>query len=221
MNETFLIPQTWFGRALLAFSRLMAGKAGDFALLKADLFGAKSNSGTDEKLKGVVGYRPDVNLEQLSRLENGSFGKAYADYMFDQNLSPFEVSEDLSEIADRNTFAMRYAITHDMFHVLTGFDTSYAGEIGVLSFAVSQNYSDQFAKGLKLASFLYPILSFGKLKSIRHAKVKGEKMGQKANFLLGERLEDYFEENLETLRERLKIDLTDQMPESGNPGVPA
>ena len=52
-----------------------------------------------------------------------------------------EISQDLREEADSHLFALRYTVTHDIFHVLLGFDTSYAGEMGVFAFTIAQNYS--------------------------------------------------------------------------------
>lgn len=194
--------------AIIAAKRAMTSRPGDFALLKAELFGAKPSPEVAAKLGSVAGYRPPIDIAALSELPTNTFGRHYASWMIEQKLTPFVISDDLADIADRNTLAMRYAITHDMIHVLTGFDTSYAGEIGVLSFAVAQNYSPQFKSGLKIASLLYPLLSLGSFKSIKQAKMDGAELGRRAQFLLGERLEEHFEDDLEALRRNLNLSLT-------------
>ncbi|MEP1604750.1 MAG: Coq4 family protein, partial [Marinomonas sp.] len=150
-------------------------------------------------------YRPKIDLTELAKLPSDTFGKHYATWMTSKKLRPFVISENLSEIADRNTFAVRYAVTHDMLHVLTGFDTSYAGEIGVLSFAVAQNYSPKLEASLKLASVLYPILSLGRFNAIANAKRRGTRFGKEADCLIGLRLEDHFGENLDALRASLGL----------------
>ena len=114
---------------------------GDFALLKADAFGAKANPAIVEKMQQVKGYHPAIDLSKLRQLPPGTFGYEYASYMLHNQLRPLNISPELEDIAQNNVFALRYAVTHDMFHVLLGFDTSYAGEIGVLAFAVEQKYS--------------------------------------------------------------------------------
>lgn len=209
MNEPSGVSGRRLRLAILAVRRAITARPGDFALLKAELFGTKAPPEIDKKLNLVKGYRPQIDIPALSQLPENTFGRHYANWMIEQNLTPFVISEDLTDIADRNTLAMRYAITHDMIHVLTGFDTSYAGEIGVLSFAVAQNYSPQFKTGLKIASILYPILSLGKFQSIKRAKLMGGELGHQAKFILGERLEDYFKEDLDTLRRQLSLSFED------------
>jgi ubiquinone biosynthesis protein Coq4 len=132
---------------------------GDFAILKSDLFEAKVNPTVEAKLQQVVGYHPQINLEELSKYPQGSFGREYAEHMRKNNLKPFNISPELEDVARRNVFALRYVVTHDIFHLLLGFDTSYAGEIGVLAFAAAQNYSKSLKISLLLAKFLYPIIA--------------------------------------------------------------
>ncbi|MEH2039955.1 Coq4 family protein [Nostoc sp.] len=80
-------------------------------------------------------------MNQLSQYPQGTFGREYATYMQANQLKPLNISPELEDVAKRNLFALRYLVTHDIFHVLLDFDTTYAGEIGVLAFAATQNYS--------------------------------------------------------------------------------
>ncbi|MDJ0736688.1 MAG: Coq4 family protein [Nostocaceae cyanobacterium] len=75
---------------------------------------------------------------------------------------------------------LRYVVTHDIFHVLLDFDTSYAGEIGVLAFTVSQNYSKSLKIGFWLAIFLYPIIAPKQIQAIFNHVNKAQKIGIKA-----------------------------------------
>ncbi len=102
--------------------------------------GAKVNPSIADKMEKVRGYYPTIDLSELIQLPPGTFGHEYASYMQRNQLQPINVSPKLTEIPQNNVFALRYAVTHDIFHVLLGFDTSYAG-IGVLAFAVAQKYS--------------------------------------------------------------------------------
>ncbi|MBE9159643.1 hypothetical protein IQ265_22815 [Nodosilinea sp. LEGE 06152] len=192
-------------RAIRTVRSQDATKLGDFALLKADALGAGANPAVMAQLEPVVGYYPPIDLEALSQLPEGTFGYEYAHHMRANHLSPFTVSPALDEVAQRNVFALRYAITHDIFHVLLGFDTSYAGEMGVLAFAIAQNYSRSQRLGLWLASALYPILAPGQTQDILANRRRGLELGQQADFLLGERFEDMWEMPLETVRQRLGL----------------
>lgn len=178
---------------------------GDFAILKSDILGAKVSPEVADKLENVVGYYPTIDLDKLIEYPEGSFGREYAQHMKINNLQSISISPELKDVAQRNVFALRYAITHDIFHVLLGFDTSYAGEIGVLAFAVAQNYSKSLKTGLLLAKILYPIVAPRQIKAIFENQRKGKELGQKANFLLGYRFEEHWNEPLNKVKEDLGL----------------
>ncbi|MBW4565275.1 MAG: hypothetical protein KME32_30155 [Mojavia pulchra JT2-VF2] len=190
-------------KAMLAYKN--SGKLGDFALLKSDFFSAKVAPEVAEKLRSVEGYYPPIDLDKLSQYPPGSFGREYADHMKRNNLKPLNVSPELDEVAKRNVFALRYVVTHDIFHVLLGFDTSYAGEIGVLAFAAAQNYSHSFKISLWLAKLLYPLLAPQQVQAIFVNLQKGRELGNKAKFLLGYRFEDHWQEPINDVRKHLDL----------------
>ncbi len=190
-----------------------SGKLGDFALLKADALGAKANPNLAPKLAGVTGYYPEINVEQLLQYPPGTFGREYAEHLTINKLKPFNVSPEFDAIAQRNVFALRYAVTHDIFHCLLGFDTSYAGEIGVLAFAAAQNYSPSLQLSLTLAKILYPLLAPGQRGAIKANLAKGQELGKQADFLLGYRFEDHWHEPIAEVRLRLGLPATvDEIP---------
>ncbi|MCH9672363.1 MAG: hypothetical protein K0U93_13025 [Gammaproteobacteria bacterium] len=205
MRSAPQLPNNWFLRCLFAIRCARTGRIGDFALLKADLFGSRPSTAARAKLAPLAGYRPNIDLAKLSTLPVNTFGRAYAQWMQSKKLAPITISPELAGLADQNVLAVRYLSTHDMFHVLTGFDTSLAGEIGVLGFARAQNYAFVHRIALALATVLYPVWRPLKLKEILAAKRKGLKMGHKAVFLLGERLEENFEKDLDAYRKQLHI----------------
>ncbi|WP_414551847.1 Coq4 family protein [Anabaena sp. CCY 0017] len=178
---------------------------GDFAILKSELLGAKVSPQVAAKLKAVEGYHPPINLDKLSQYPPGSFGREYADHMQANHLQPFNVSPELEDVAKSNVFALRYAVTHDIFHVLLGFDTSYAGEIGVLAFAVEQNYSKLLKIGLWIAKLLYPILAPQQIQAIFTNMNKGRYLGENAEFLLGYQFEEHWTESIAEIRKCLSI----------------
>ena len=194
-----------FKQLYRALQALKSENLGDGAILKADAFGAKANPAIESKLENVVGYHPPIDIETLIQYPKGSLGYEYARHMQENHLKPFNVSPGLEEIAQRNVFALRYAITHDIFHVLLGFDTSYAGEIGVLAFAQAQNYSPQLNISLALAKIIYPILAPQQVKEIVANIRKGQELGKKAKFLLGVRFEEYWDESLTSVKAELGL----------------
>ncbi|GAX38715.1 Coq4 family protein [Nodularia sp. NIES-3585] len=178
---------------------------GDFAILKSELSGAKVSPEVASKLQAVVGYHPPIDLEKLSQYSPGSFGREYAEHMQANHLQSFNISPELEEVARQNTFALRYAVTHDIFHVLLGFDTSYAGEIGVLAFAVEQNYSKSLKIGLWIAQLLYPILAPEQIQAILTNLHKGRELGKNADFLLGYRFEEHWLDSIAEVRKCLGL----------------
>jgi ubiquinone biosynthesis protein COQ4 len=190
---------------LKAIQSKNSGNLGDFAILKADALGAKVDPAVATQLRSVVGYHPPIDLEQLGRLPEGTFGRVYADHMQANQLQSFNVSPELAAVAQRNVFALRYAVTHDIFHVLLGFDTSYAGEIGVLAFAAEQGYSQSLQLSLKVARILYPILAPQQRQAIAANLQRGRELGREAKFLLGYRFEDHWEEPIDVVKAELGL----------------
>jgi ubiquinone biosynthesis protein COQ4 len=178
---------------------------GDFAILKADALGAKVDPAVASQLRSVVGYHPPIDLEQLRQLPEGTFGRTYADHMQANQLKSFNVSPELEDVAQRNVFALRYAVTHDIFHVLLGFDTSYAGEIGVLAFAAEQEYSKSLRLSLQLARVLYPMLAPQQRQAIAANLEQGRELGRKAKFLLGYRFEDHWAQPIDAVKAELGL----------------
>lgn len=193
---------------LKAARMLRAGVAtGDAAILKADAAGVRAAPEAEAKLDAVRGYLPRIDIAALRALPDGTLGREYARMLDDGGLTPFTVSEGFDpEILRRNTFAARLAVTHDMFHVLMGFDTTWAGEMGVLAFTAAQGYSRmQRWIGLPLATLLYPIFSPRMAPAIFRALRRGWRMGKRARFLLGVRLEEMFDRPVADLRAEFGI----------------
>lgn len=179
---------------------------GDIAVLKADAFGVDVRPELRSRLDAVRGYVPEVDLDALARLPRSTFGRALADFMRANHLSPFRITGEIDdEMRRRNAFGIRYATTHDMFHVLLGFDTSWAGELGVLGFAVGQRYSAWQRLAAVLAWLIYPLRSGLAIPSLWRAWRRGLRAGRRAPFLLGVRLEDRFGDDLEALRGELGL----------------
>lgn len=198
---------------LRSFQRFLRGlrrgdlPKGDLTILKCDAFGVRGRPEIERRLGAVKGYAPRIDLDRLRALPDGTLGREYARLLDAQGYAPFEVSGELEpELVARNTFGLRIAATHDIVHVLTGFDTSWAGEMGVLGFSVSQDYSRaQRWFALPVATLLYPILAPGRITAIFRSLREGLRMGARAEFVLGRRLEEDFERPVDELRRELGI----------------
>ena len=81
-----------------------------------------------------------INLQKLNELPDGSLGKVYSTHMLNLGLDP-EFFKNI-EIVDGITLGMmRLRQTHDLWHVMTGFDTSVPGELGLQAFMLAQTDS--------------------------------------------------------------------------------
>ncbi|MFO0573145.1 MAG: Coq4 family protein [Polyangia bacterium] len=80
---------------------------------------------------------PPPDLEVLARLPEGTLGRCFAERMLAQGLKvvfypEFPVVDDLSYIE------MRLRSTHDVWHTVTGFGITPAGELGLQAFMLAQ-----------------------------------------------------------------------------------
>lgn len=129
-------------------------------------------------------YRPGRIDRNIETYAPGTLGRAYLQYMRDNNLDPdfYEVLPTDSEI---NFVRTRIRETHDIWHVITEFKTDNAGEAGLGAVYVSQmqssvlalttglllvhavlfdssnipNYFEQIARGWKIGKASYPLFA--------------------------------------------------------------
>jgi len=78
--------------------------------------------------------------------------------------------------------------------------------MGVLAFACAQRYVRMQSVALVFAAILYPLWAPRQTFAIWRARRAGLAMGARARFLLGERLEDRFEEPLAHVRASYAIE---------------
>lgn len=185
------------------------GRMGDVAVIKLDLFGFRLHPSAQRQLQGKTFSVEDDDLQALAKLPKGSLGQVYAHHMKLYDLKPFLISPEYKALAQKHSQGIRYIKTHDIFHVLTGFDTSLAGEIGVLYFTFAQKMYKFQAIAAVIALIFYPIIAPHKTAGIIHAAKKGWKMGKKATILLSVKFEELWSVPIEEVRRDLGIEVTD------------
>lgn len=77
---------------------------------------------------------PDVPLDKLSKLPEGTLGNEVARYFESQGISPFTTIAPIT--CDFDFIGKRYRETHDIFHVLTGYGTDNVSEMELQAFVV-------------------------------------------------------------------------------------
>ncbi|MDE0884854.1 MAG: Coq4 family protein [Myxococcota bacterium] len=150
---------------------------------------------------------PSPDIEKLLGLPAGSLGREFARYLVDNDLDANLLRESAFIGAHRargdevGYLAERGFQLHDLFHVLTGFDTTPLGEVRVVSFTVAQTpapYPAMIIATRPLQMVLYkPEL----LPVVMDAITEGWALGRRARSLMAVHWEEYWESPLAELRE--------------------
>ena len=177
---------------------------GDIAVMKFAMLSTPP-AGMNERLLELGNGYFDVDLEALRRLPAGTLGREFARMLDDRGLQPLEVTTETREKFKGNPYPLRYTTTHDLFHVLTGFPTTPAGEMGLLAFMIAQGFDVgsrmQSWATIFVYSWIVPLHVPGMLRNMR----VGTAMGKKAKNLLLEPLESCLSEPLDVLRKRFDL----------------
>lgn len=148
---------------------------------------------------------PSVNLDELLQLPPESLGYAYASYLQDSGFDPnfyrrVEVEDDVSY------FFLRMRQTHDIWHIVTGFNTDVAGELGLKAFELAQTHRTMsvvlIAGGLLGTLFKHP----QDLDKLLEQIAIGYRLGAKAKPLFAQKWEQNWERPLQEWRQELGIE---------------
>ena len=155
--------------------------------------------------------RLHVDLDVLGKLPPGTLGREFADHMRANGLDPkaiptLEAGDDLAFVR-----AHLYE-THDVWHVVTGFKTDVAGELGLMAF-----YSTQGPGGLP-----WMLLAMGFLNTAFYAMDdrerrmdaigRGWEMGKRAKRLFGVRWDELWTLPLDAVRKSLGVEAYAEAP---------
>jgi ubiquinone biosynthesis protein Coq4 len=79
-----------------------------------------------------------VDLPGLRQLPEGTLGRTFADWLTARNFRPGELVEHGYGDNEVERYRQHLASTHDLWHVLTGFETDVPGELGLQAFYLAQ-----------------------------------------------------------------------------------
>jgi ubiquinone biosynthesis protein Coq4 len=153
----------------------------------------------------VRGYAPSHDLPALRALPAGTLGREYARFLDANRIEPLVISDSVKERFRDNPYALRYTTTHDLHHVLTGFDTGLAGEAGVVAFNIGQGSAPGTWRLLWVPRLLWSLLSPTQARKIWHNLRVGQALGRRAKLVIAQPLESWFAEPLSQVRARLGI----------------
>ncbi|AKF07685.1 Coq4 family protein [Sandaracinus amylolyticus] len=156
-----------------------------------------------------------IEVAKLAAMPEGSLGRAFADFLIDNQLDPEDIEVNAVH-SDFDFVRAHLRETHDVWHVATGFPTDVAGELGLQAFYLAQFRAP-------LASML---LTVGMLNTLfyamddRDARMRaisrGWLLGKRARSLFGYRWAERWERPLAEVRRELAldVDLVDETIES-------
>ena len=194
-----------FRKMRAMFRQYRAGAPlGDVAALKFDALSAPP-AGISERLRDLEGYSPEHDLEKLRKLPAGTLGREYARFLEANGITPLEVSAQIRQRFSKNPYVLRYTATHDLHHLLTGFDAGLAGEAGVFAFTVGQGSAPGGRGLLWLVRLLHPLLAPFQARRLWHNIRVGRALGKRAKLLIAQPIESHFEEPLESVRARFDL----------------
>ena len=146
-----------------------------------------------------------IDRAALRALSSETFGHAFAKFLDENNLNPEDLP-DMPGLTDESYVRAHLFETHDIWHIVTGFDTSVEGELGLQAFYLAQ-FPAPLAAALLAAGFLNMAL-YRELDrpELMDAIVKGWGMGRRARQLFGMRWAEKWDMPLSEIRSDLEIE---------------
>jgi ubiquinone biosynthesis protein Coq4/ribosomal protein S18 acetylase RimI-like enzyme len=150
---------------------------------------------------------PRHDLFKLRLYPQDSLGYAYAARMKDTELYP-DLYSDIAVDSDVSYVEARLGQTHDLWHLVTGFDTSVAAEIGLQAFHLAQFPYPLAAMLLANALVSDTLLEPSHLPKLLAAIEVGWQLGKQSQPLFAQKWEQAWEKPLAQLRQELNLPVT-------------
>jgi S-adenosylmethionine uptake transporter len=188
----------------------MMGEAQDNIAESERVRGKITNPFTNSELEAMWQevYQPaHYDVDALARMPADTLGGAYGAHMKANGLRP-DFYENVKPQHRMHYLRLRIRQTHDIWHVLTGFDTDEFGEVGLQAF-----YFAQFSNGVSAlvgaCAMLKSVLrgKFGELEQHIDAFCQGYMLGKRAQPMVAVKWEELWGEKVETLRRRYGVEL--------------
>jgi len=162
---------------------------------------------------GAAGLRNQprvvIDMPYLKGLPEGTLGRAFATFVEGEGIDPASLFRD-RPVADEKEWLFEHLFeTHDIWHVVTGFGTDVAGELGLQAFYLAQ-FPARLGNLLIAAGLLNTFLFRFDDRIPRMGEIaKGWTMGRQAQPLLGIDWTSLWDRKLEDVRRELAITAAD------------
>ena len=152
---------------------------------------------------------PIPTLESLLKLPPDSLGYVYATSLQANGLKPLDVDPNLFSWervnSDVTYIEYRYQITHDLWHVVTGFDTTPLGELGLQGFYLAQFGLPSAIVALMGGLMGSLVTAPESLPILLQAIEQGWQMGKTANQLIAQKWEENWDKPVSQWQQELNI----------------
>ncbi|MCU1281537.1 MAG: hypothetical protein JWM53_5083 [bacterium] len=152
--------------------------------------------------------RPHVHLDlrTLRALPTGTLGRQYALMMDRNGLDPASIPTLPDDDEGKYVRSHLYE-THDLWHVVTGFGTDVAGELGLQAFYQAQ-LPGKLPSAILAAGFVNTLVYSFAQRDVRMREIaRGWLLGRRSQQLFGVRWDDYLARPLDEVRARLGLEV--------------
>jgi ubiquinone biosynthesis protein Coq4 len=148
--------------------------------------------------------RLKVDLAELRALPPGTLGREFAEHMIKNGLDPAAIPS-LQSASDLEFVRAHLYDTHDVWHVVTGFGTDVAGELGLQAFYQAQ-LPGQLPMAILSAVMLNTLLYRFDDRDARMTEIaRGWQLGKRAEPLFGVRWDKLWAQPLAEIRRDLGL----------------
>lgn len=145
-----------------------------------------------------------VDVAALHTLPSDTLGRAFADHLVENGL---RVLPSLPARSDAEYVRAHLLEVHDIWHVLTGFGTQVAGELGLQAFSLAQ-LGSPFAAGILTGGLANTLLFAFREQDLRmRSIVRGWLLGKRARPLFGRDWACMWERPLEEVRAHFGLEV--------------
>lgn len=127
----------------------------------------------------------DIDLQELAKLPEGTLGRVFADHMISNGLDPKAIPVPHIEPGDLRYVKAHLRETHDVWHVVTGFNTDVAGEIGLQAFYLAQLPSRLSAVLIAMSLVHLATKNMNAREAIMGEVMRGYAIGKRAKMFFG------------------------------------
>lgn len=143
------------------------------------------------------------HLDELSQFPEGTLGHVYAAQIKSRNFNPYFYTT-IPVVDDISYLKMLWRTTHDIYHVMTGFDTHAVGEIALQAFFIGQTPIPISAMIVSFGIVMISLYQPHSCKYLMSEISRGYNLGcQTPGMLIAQKWDQYWDVQLSDIRAHL------------------